>query len=66
MEWISVKDRLPDPKGIFPSSMVLVACNDHAILLGFSHRGEMHISCENCSQDRYVTHWMELPELPRE
>lgn len=67
MEWTSVKDKdkLPKEKDNFPSDLVLVAFDDGEIRVGYCHKGEMKISCNSCSEDRYITHWMPLPEPPK-
>ncbi len=63
MTWISVKDRLPEEE------VSILMCNDEDIVVGcmwkHSKNGKIHWSCV----DDYfgdATHWMPLPELPKE
>ena len=60
-EWISVKDRLPEPK-----KLVLCIWKDiNGIHYGFSryqHDNVWYVSNEGMPE---VTHWMELPQLPK-
>jgi len=64
MEWISVKDRLPD-------------CNDKVLVYDdylervlpaeFNRVFEdIYDNCESFITHRYITHWMPLPEPPKE
>lgn len=64
-EWISIEDMIPESKQ-FPSELVLVACNDQTIHIGYSHKGLMKIQCSHCKEGRTVTHWMPLPNPPEE
>lgn len=56
-EWISVEDRLPEP-GVD----VLAAYRDRHINMGTA--GDDWL--EEDIEDGYITHWMPLPEPPRE
>lgn len=62
MEWISVKDRLPEDKYYPP--VICGHCvdkwTDSAFLNGYGG----FTNCENI--DIYPTHWMNLPEPPKE
>lgn len=54
-EWISVKERLPEDA---KDEYVLVACNYH---------GEIIVETrKKWNLDSSVTHWMPLPEPPKE
>lgn len=68
MEWISVKDRLPENKGFY-----LVVVDEFFLS---KHRGVVEVS--ECYQTvdltaskiilkfhDYITHWMPLPEPPK-
>lgn len=53
-EWISVKDRLPEPK-----AMVLVHCtNGRMLTVGYFDKDLEYLKSGR------VTHWMPLPEPP--
>jgi hypothetical protein len=64
MEWISVKDRLPNNNqwvlAFNGNDMCVcwtdISHHDYLFMFGLSHR----------SQFQNVTHWMPLPELPNE
>ena len=58
--WISVKDRLPED-GV----RVLTACDDGLIRLGIS-KGGFHSVVNREHRFSDVTHWMPLPEPPKE
>lgn len=69
-EWISVEERLPEPRTEEHnlSLAVLVAKSNSDILIGVLHRkGDGRIQWVDC--DNYiiggVTHWMPLPEPPK-
>lgn len=65
MEWISVKDRLPESNGKFPSGLVLVFCPINGVLLGYKNHGKLEIQCTYCAEGTNITHWMPLPEPPK-
>jgi len=59
MEWISVKDKLPDKAGYY----LICEVNNIILSLGakfFSLRGKYF------SSDYLITHWMPLPKPPCE
>jgi hypothetical protein len=60
--WISVKDRLPKNM-----EDVLLVNHDEGdyILCGFIANGEWYAQ-SGCSELIGVSHWMPLPELPKE
>ena len=76
MEWISVKDRLPE-EGV----EVLIYCNPDIVQAVFSvgyWKGSFDVTdymndgfvpdrriCKQGSDYDYVTHWMPLPEPPK-
>ena len=76
MEWISVKDRLPEQKkehNYFISNPVLVFCDDGTIEKALYQKGDGFknwaiIFGEDYLQLEYneVTHWMPLPKPPKE
>lgn len=63
MEWISVKDRLPDNW-----ETVLALCKDGGMFVGrytpFGHWEIWTAMKSTRIVKRTVTHWMPLPELP--
>ena len=62
MKWINVKDRLPG------SGCVLVLTKDRDTLVAERDGSTWICNC-NCSEGSYaddVTHWMPLPEPPKE
>jgi hypothetical protein len=59
MEWISVEDELPDMKGrVFVPTLVLRKENPYPTTRLFTGK--------NWNSDGTVTHWMPLPEPPKE
>ena len=69
MEWISVEDRLPQSV-----SSVLMTYNDFVIGGEFANGKFYHLSgaCAHipgycyCEEQEGITHWMPLPEPPKE
>lgn len=65
MNWISVKDRLPDE-----FKTVLALCRDGGMFVGRLtswHRWEIFTAMKSTKVvSRTVTHWMPLPALPVE
>ena len=61
-EWISVKDRLPE---LYKGCLI---CSEHGnIRTGYySCHNEWFASEYGQNIIKYVTHWMPLPDLPKE
>ena len=67
MEWISVKDRLPESK--YHGMNILTVNKRHGVSTDYSYYDNKWWwidSKDNCFTDDDVTHWMPLPELPEE
>ena len=64
MEWISVKDRLPETRGTYLVCAVFFedARNLH-VRTGYYDK-VWYLDC--CTNDYMITHWMPLPSLPEE
>lgn len=67
-EWISVKDRLPDR-----TERVLCACWDyvtksywHELLWFENGNWWKSLATYDANYNKHVTHWMPLPEPPKE
>lgn len=54
-EWICTKDRLPDK----PGDYLVYCCNWHFVAISY-FRGKTTWAKNN----KYITHWMPLPEPP--
>lgn len=64
MNWISVKDRLPDENDdvlIYDGNGVSAATFDPPSKF---HKGRWWLDGETCIDMEYVTHWMPLPPAP--
>lgn len=72
MEWISIKDKLP-----VPCNMVLVVHEDKEIYIGnwtqsykgFDYNADFnrhYNDRQNPHADKVITHWMPLPNPPKE
>lgn len=67
MEWISVKDRLPEH-----DDYCLVCLGRHIVRIGVYKYGHWHycvgiyMTEPELRPGMYVTHWMPLPEPPKE
>lgn len=64
-EWISVKDRLPNKEGIY------ICVLDLTPMVGFKYRTIETVRYSgrwlyDSKEINYVTHWMPLPEPPKE
>ncbi len=75
MEWISVKDKVPELQfngmGIqdWPSEDVLVLCKDSQMYVAYyTIYGQWTVQetgCGCCADYVHPTHWMPLPEIPK-
>lgn len=68
MKWISVKDRLPERRGIYLvcAEFFEDARNLH-VRTGYYNKDkgwDLDVTCD--TSDYEVTHWMPLPSLPEE
>lgn len=67
-EWISVKDRLPDCKNFW--YLIYVDGMSTMAFLDFDENGNSYWLCHNDNDKSdcwdSVTHWMPLPEPPKE
>ena len=71
MDWISVKDKLPDrqPNVSYSQVQCLVIYKKEIRILTFNHE---HMVWDDFDMDDYfcdindVTHWMPLPEYPKD
>jgi len=59
-EWISVKDRLPD----YGDDEVLIIYKQGGIFMDSWNEDEEEWKYAGCDED--ITHWMPLPEPPKE
>lgn len=59
-EWVSVKERLPENGGVY-----LCCLNNEFRTICYFY-GEQWDDSENADATNLVTHWMPLPDLPRE
>lgn len=65
-EWISVKDRLPDGECIAGCFQTYTPCYKEMII-GYIEKVDDHYEAENDYELlQFVTHWMPLPEPPKE
>jgi hypothetical protein len=60
--WISVKDRLPEP---YETVAVIAKADCWSYCLGWLN-GDEWVIAEEASEEWAVTHWMPLPEPPKE
>ena len=61
MNWISVKDQLPEPKTLVLS----ISLREKVPLLTWFN-GVCWTYKHSVIKDGYITHWMPLPEPPKE
>lgn len=72
--WISVKDRVPENDGkymvLYKGELDICEFDTDSQTFGYTYDDydEMysHLVCWDDCMDKYVTHWMPLPELPKE
>lgn len=72
-EWISVKDRLPElipcnAGTSYSEAVIIITKNKIAMeaILTDSNEWICDKDFWECDEDDYATHWMPLPELPKE
>jgi|GEM_PF-5843592 hypothetical protein len=81
MEWISVKDSMPKTEfieyiGNISGNVLIKVLNDNEVRMGWWNldkrkwKDASDLACCGCPDMQYefeqVTHWMPLPELPKE
>ena len=62
-DWISVKDRLPDKYGLYLVNRTIIP---HKIVFAALWENEKFVSIGKQQQLDFITHWMPLPEPPKE
>jgi hypothetical protein len=65
MEWISIKDQLPEP------NKIVLIWNEESLLeyqyhVGFHRDGQEWVTTRDNYPLDYATHWMPLPERPKQ
>ena len=80
MEWISVKDRLPELNQLvlailnkpcerlnypYKENVLLLFRREHNYITGHKTKWERPFAGETVDYNDEVTHWMPLPELPK-
>ena len=70
-EWISVTERLPDPRIVVAVFVQGDSPADRSVTVAYHSRGQWRATyaggeplAEWCNVDGAVTHWMPLPEPP--
>lgn len=67
MEWISVKDRLPEKDDIYLVAVVRFNnASELSVDIGFYDTDGEEWNLDWCTFDYMITHWMPLPSLPEE
>lgn len=61
-EWISVNDRLPDPL----EDVLVIDSNGNIFISWVKEFGNGRFAYENRGDITHITHWMPLPEPPKE
>lgn len=79
MEWISVKDRLPEPEQLvlavldkpcerlnypYKEDVLLLFRIGHNYITGYEINWERPFGSETVNYNNKVTHWMPIPQLP--
>lgn len=63
MDWISVKDRLPDEDATY----LVYGRNGYGIVFAIYYGDGEWLTCEDLTNiTRFVTHWMPLPKPPKQ
>lgn len=66
MEWISVKDRLPE-KWLFALVAVCPPSQMNEVHIAYIDKnGKWKVLSEKGNHSNFITHWMPLPEPPKE
>lgn len=67
MNWISVKDRLPEKGDIYLVCVIFLEnASELKVDIGFYDEEDKDWELDCCTLDYIVTHWMPLPSLPEE
>lgn len=66
-QWISVKDRLPE-EDVTVLAFVNYSVNDARLerIDSAAYRGKLWLMGSDIYSERFITHWMPLPEPPKE
>lgn len=63
MDWISVKDRMPEDDATY----LVYGRNGYGIVFAVYYGDGEWLTCDDLTNiTRFVTHWMPLPEPPKE
>lgn len=63
MEWISVKDRMPEDDA---TDYLVYGRNGYGIVVAIYYGDGEWLTDDLTNITRFVTHWMPLPEPPKE
>jgi hypothetical protein len=65
--WISVKDRLPE-EDVTVLAFINYSIDDAKLLrvVSGAYRGRLWLCGQDIYSERFITHWMPLPEPPKE
>ena len=66
-QWISVKDRLPE-EDVTVLAFINYSIDDAKLLrvVSGAYRGRLWLCGQDIYSERFITHWMPLPEPPKE